>query len=134
MENEMYTTIDLLCIDLYTAQTKMYKIGSAESLVLNNGEVKAVSSSSPPAGILADVRLDKKSIVLKEGDTIVMMSDGITESGCSVSRTDWVKKIMIKPHEDMDSLAKEIIDTAIEKNGNFARDDMSVVAIRLKSL
>ena len=134
MENEMYTTIDLLCIDLYTAQTQMYKIGSAESLVLNNGEVKAVSSSSPPAGILADVRLDKKSIVLKEGDTIVMMSDGITESGCSVSRTDWVKKIMVKPHEDMDSLAKEIIDTAIEKNGNFARDDMSVVAIRLKSL
>ncbi len=134
MDKEMYSTIDLLYIDLYTAEAQMYKIGSAETLILNGGNVKTVTSSSHPAGILSDIRLDKKTVALKEGDVVVMMTDGITECGCSASRTDWVRKIMVKPHEDMETLAKEIMDTAVEKNGNQARDDMSVVAIKLKAL
>ncbi len=134
MEKEMYSTIDLLSLDLYTGEALMYKIGSAESLVLTDGNVRAVTSSSPPAGILADVRLDKKVIALKEGDILLMMSDGITECGCSISKTDWIRNIMIKPHEDMQSLAKEVMDTAVEKNGNRARDDMTVVAVQLKAV
>lgn len=133
MENEMYSTIDLLCIDLYTAEAQMYKIGSAQTLMLNGGDVKTITSSSVPAGILSDIRLDKKSIIMKEGDVILMMSDGITESGYSVSRTEWIKKIMVKPFENMDDLAKEVMDTAIEKNNGMAKDDMSIVALRILS-
>lgn len=133
MENEMYSTIDLLCIDLYTAEAQMYKIGSAQTLMLNGGEIKTITSSSVPAGILSDIRLDKKTVVMKEGDVILMMSDGITESGYSVSRTEWIKKIMVKPFENMDDLAKEVMDTAIEKNNGMAKDDMSIVALRILS-
>ncbi|MBQ3124876.1 MAG: SpoIIE family protein phosphatase [Clostridia bacterium] len=133
MENEMYSTIDLLCVDLYTAEVQMYKIGSAQTLMLNGGEIKTITSSSVPAGILSDIRLDKKTVAMKEGDVILMMSDGITESGYSVSRTEWIKKIMVKPFESMDELAKEVMDTAIEKNNGIAKDDMSIVALRILS-
>ena len=133
MEKEMYSTIDLLSVDLYTAEAQLYKIGSAQTLVLNGGEIKTVTSSSVPVGILSDIRLDKKTVTLKEGDIILMMSDGITESGCSSSKTEWIKKIMVKPFENMEDLSKEIMDTAVEKNNGTARDDMSVVALRLMS-
>lgn len=133
MENEIYSTIDLLCIDLYTAEAHMYKIGSAQTLMLNGGDIKTIASSSVPAGILSDIRLDKKSVALKEGDVILMMSDGITESGFSVSRTEWLKKIIAKPHETMEDLAKEVMDTALEKNNGIAKDDMSVLALRIMS-
>ncbi len=133
MENEMYSTIDLLCVDLYSGEAQMYKIGSAQTLMLNQGEVKTVASSSVPMGILSDIRLDKKTAALKEGDVILMMSDGITESGCSVSRTEWIRKIMAKPFESVDKLAKEVMDTALEKNNGIAKDDMSVVAMRIMS-
>lgn len=133
MENEMFSTIDLLCIDLYTAEASMYKIGSAQTIMLRGGEVKTITSQSAPIGILSDIRLDKKTVTLKEGDTILMMSDGITESGCSISRTEWIKKILIKPWERMDDLAREVMDTALAKNNDHARDDMSVVALRLMS-
>ena len=133
MENEIYSTIDLLEIDLYTAEAQMYKIGSAETLMLNGGDVKTITSSSVPAGILSDIRLDKRTVTMKEGDVILMMSDGITESGYSVSRTEWIKKIMVKPFENMDDLAKEVMDTAIEKNRGTAKDDMSIVALRIMS-
>ena len=131
MDNEIFSTIDLLSIDLYTAEAQMYKIGSAQTLLLNDGEIKTVSSSSVPIGILADIRADKKSVMLKEGDVILMMSDGITESGYSVSKTEWIKKIMAKPFDDVKVLAKEVMDKAVEKNNGVAKDDMSVVAIRL---
>ena len=111
----------------------MYKIGSAETLMLNSGDVKMITSSSVPAGILSDIRLDKRTVAMKEGDVILMMSDGITESGYSVSRTEWIKKIMVKPFESMDDLAKEVMDTAIEKNRGTAKDDMSIVALRIMS-
>lgn len=130
MNNEIYSTIDLLCIDLYTGEAQMYKIGSAQTLLLNAGEVKTISSSSLPVGILSDIQLDKKTVMLKEGDVILMMSDGITESGCSLSRTEWIRKTIIKPFETTEELAKAVMDTAIEKNNGIARDDMSVVAMK----
>lgn len=130
MDNEVYSTIDLLCIDLYSGEAQMYKIGGAQTLFLNAGEVKTITSSSLPVGILSDIQPDKKTVMLKEGDVIVMMSDGITESGCSLSKTEWIRKTMIKPFETTDELAKAIMDTAMEKNNGAARDDMSVVAMR----
>ncbi len=133
MENEMFSTVDLLCVDLYTAEAHMYKIGSAQTIMLRDGQVKTITSQSAPIGILSDIRLDKKSATLKEGDIILMMSDGITESGCSISRTDWIKKILTKPWERMDDLAHEVMETALTKNNDRARDDMSVVALRLMS-
>ena len=133
MENETYSTIDLLYVDLYSGEAHMYKIGSAQTLILSGGEIKTVSSACAPVGILSDIRLDKKTVSLKEGDIILMMSDGITESGYSISKTEWIKKIIAKPQESMEKLAKEVIDTAIKKNNGFARDDMSVVALRFLS-
>ncbi len=133
MENEIYSTIDLLCVDLYSGEAQMYKIGSAQTLLLNGGEIKTVSSSSVPVGILSDIRLDKKTVMLKEGDIILMMSDGITESGYSVSRTEWIRKIMARPFDSMENMAKEVMDTALLKNNGVAKDDMSVVALRIMS-
>lgn len=133
MENEMFSTIDLLCVDLYKGEANLYKIGSAQTMMLCRGEVKTISSQSAPIGILSDIRLDKKTVSLGEGDVILMMSDGITESGCSISRTEWIKKIIIKPWERMDDLAREVMDTALAKNNDCARDDMTVVALKIMS-
>ena len=133
MNNEMYSTVDLLCIDLYTGSAELYKIGSAETIVLSGDEIKTVSSSCTPVGILSDIQLDSKSFELAEGDIILMLTDGITEAGCAASRTDWIKKIAIKPFDNMETLAKEVMDAAVKKSRGIAKDDMSIVALRLQS-
>lgn len=130
MDGEIYSTIDILCINLYTGEAELYKIGSAETVILNGDTVKTISSISVPVGILSDIRPDKKTFSLNEGDTILMMTDGITESGYTASRTDWIKKIIIKPFENTDELSKEVMDTALAKNRGIAKDDMSIVALR----
>lgn len=130
MNGDIYSTIDLLCINLYTGDAELYKIGSAETIIMNGDEIRTISSVSVPVGILSDIQLDKKTLKLNEGDTIVMMTDGITESGCCASGTDWIKKTVIKPFETTQALAKEIMDTALEKNRGIAKDDMSLIAIK----
>ena len=40
---------------------------------------------------------------------------------------------MAKPVESMDELAKEVMDTALEKNNGTAKDDMIIVALRIMS-
>lgn len=131
MNNEMFSTVDLLCIDLYSGKAELYKIGSAETVILNSDEVRVLSSNSIPVGILSDIRLDNRSVSLNEGDVILMLTDGITEAGYAASRTEWLRNIIIKPFESMDELAKEVMDTALAKNKNVAKDDMSVIALRV---
>lgn len=134
MDNEIYSTIDLLGIDLYSGEAELYKIGSAETIVLTGGEVKALSSTSVPIGILSDICLDNKTMQLGEGDVILMLTDGITEAGYAASRTEWIKKIAVKPFEKTEELAREVMDTALSKNRGIPKDDMSVIALRLLSV
>lgn len=133
MNNEKYSTVDIMCADLYTGETEFYKIGSAETMILCGGEVKIFASSSAPVGILSDIQLGGRSVTLREGDIVLMMTDGITEAGYTVSRTEWIKDIMIRPYDDMEALAKAVMDAALEKNRGVAKDDMSVMAVRMLS-
>ena len=134
MNNEMYSTIDLFCADLYTGRAELYKIGSAETLMYNGDETRAICSVSAPAGMIEEINPEKKRLELKEGDVILMMTDGITEAGYTVSKTDWIKNIIIKPHDSMEQLAREVMDTALKKSRGVPKDDMSVIALRLMSV
>lgn len=134
MDNETYSTIDLLAVDLYTGKAELYKIGSAQTVVYSGDEPRTISSSSAPAGIIQSIDPDKKSLELKEGDVILIMTDGITEAGYTMSKTDWINNIIIKPHETMAQLAREVMDTALKKSRSIAKDDMSVIALRLMSM
>lgn len=131
MDNEMYSTVDLICIDLYTGDAEIYKIGSAETILLCGGEVKSIASASVPMGILSDIRLDNRRFNMQEGDVVLFLTDGVTEAGYAASRTDWVKQIIVKPFSGMDELAHEVMDTALKKERGVAKDDMSVIAMRL---
>ena len=130
----MYSTIDLFCADLYTGRAELYKIGSAETLMYNGDETRAICSVSAPAGMIEEINPEKKRLELKEGDVILMMTDGITEAGYTVSKTDWIKNIIIKPHDSMEQLAREVMDTALKKSRGVPKDDMSVIALRLMSV
>lgn len=134
MDNEMYSTLDLLAVDMFTGAAELYKIGSAETVMYNGGEARAIASASVPAGIIGEIRPEKKKLELREGDVILMMTDGITEAGYAVSKTDWIKSIIIKPHDSMEQLAREVMDTALRKSRGVPKDDMSIIALRLLSV
>lgn len=131
LTDECFATIDLLCIDLMTGFAEFYKIGSAQSFIYSGGNIETVFSASIPAGMLKSVKVQGQTKRLGDADTILMISDGISEAGFTTVRTEWIKKEISGLYENMDELAGNIMHTAIRKSNSAVVDDMTVVAIRL---
>ena len=131
LDYECFSTIDLLCIDLMSGICEFFKIGGAESIVLHGANVETVFSVSLPAGMLTDIKIQGQTKRLTDGDTVIMMTDGISEAGFGTVRTNWLKKEIKMPFDTMDSLAQSVLDTAIKKSHDSVVDDMTVAAIRL---
>ena len=52
------------------------KAGAASSFLLRDGKVVILSGNSLPAGILQGISYDRRSIPLREGDVLVLVTDG----------------------------------------------------------
>ena len=58
-----------------------YKAGAAPTFLVKNGRAGYVQSDSLPAGILEGAAFEKSSLTLREGDRLVLVSDGVTATG-----------------------------------------------------
>lgn len=130
LDDEYFSTVDILCIDLMTGICEFFKIGSAESIIMHGANVETVFSVSLPVGMISEVHTEGQAKRLTSGDTILMMSDGVTEAGLG-SRTDWIKTEIQKPYIVMDDMAAAVIEAAIKKSRDSVLDDMTVAAVRL---
>ncbi|MBQ9599814.1 MAG: SpoIIE family protein phosphatase [Clostridia bacterium] len=131
LDYESFSTIDLLSIDLMTGICEFYKIGSAESVILHGANVETIFSVSLPVGISEGIHAESQTKKLGDGDTILMMTDGVSEAGFGTARTDWIKKEIQKPFDVMDEMAEAVMETAVKKSRGTIADDMTVAAVRL---
>ena len=129
--DECFATIDLLCLDLMTGYAEFYKIGAAQSFVYSEGKVDTLFSASIPAGMLAGVKVTAQRRRLDDGDTVIMVSDGVSEAGFTAARTEWIKKELTSLADNMADMADNILHKAMRKNRDAVIDDMSVIAIRV---
>lgn len=133
-EKEGFVTLDLCIIDLYSGEVRFIKTGAEPSFILNSsGNVRTVAASALPVGILADAEAETEKTKVRDGDSIVMITDGVEsrESGSL-----WVSEFIKERSKTADSqaLADEILNRAVEKNNGTATDDMTVLSVRLKAV
>ncbi len=76
---EDFATMDICEINKYTGECNVYKVGAAQTYVLRNKKVKAISSDSLPIGIMEQVDVKKFKFKVHLGDYIIMVTDGISE-------------------------------------------------------
>ncbi len=130
---ESYATLDICAVDLFTGQAKFVKLGAVSSYILRGERILTVTSHTLPAGILEEVEVHENEMVLKDGDIIFMMTDGVTEAvGGEVVMANWLKEKlnenpMANPQDAADYLLKEV-----KKKGRFKDDldDMTVMVGR----
>ena len=127
-QEEVFATVDLLEIDRITGKGEIIKAGAAPSILIRGGKSYNLESRTPPAGIMKTVIADKKTFEVRKGDMIVMMSDGIMQTGSE-------KKILpaegIPPMPSARALAEKILRDARDELGCGGEDDMSVCVIRV---
>lgn len=125
--DESLATLDCAAVDMFTGRVDLYKAGAPASYLVKSGRVTKCELASMPAGILRGIEFAKRTAVLSRGDSIVLVSDGITDLG-----TDWLYA-MLKGAEDVpvQELADDILREAIKISEGKKADDMSVIAARL---
>ena len=127
--DERFTCIDIAAVNLETGRADFVKIGSPAGVILREGEIKVLESTSLPLGILDNLRPATSSEILKAGDIVVFMSDGITSAFPSM--TELYEFLQgLKPLNPQ-NLADKILAGALANNGNAAADDMTVLCTRI---
>lgn len=128
---ESFSTIDIFIFDLNNGWGEFIKIGSAESYIKSDDKIDVILSESLPAGIFKDICAQTHKHDFKNGDVIVMASDGVTEIGKNEENVEWIKGIL-QDENDMDIVTQNILKSASKKNGGKYSDDMTVAAIKIK--
>ena len=74
----VFSTVDLLRLDLQTGEGILYKWGAAPSYLRRGGEVEKIGTATLPPGLEAGAAdpPGQYALSLQEGETLVMVSDG----------------------------------------------------------
>lgn len=117
----------MAAVDLFTGRAEFYKAGAAPTFLVKNGRAGYVQSDSLPAGILEGAAFEKSSLTLREGDRLVLVSDGVTATGA-----DWVKsQLEAGASSSPQQLAESLAKTARERQQPGREDDITVLVAEL---
>ncbi|MBP1736649.1 MAG: stage sporulation protein [Oscillospiraceae bacterium] len=125
-----FTTIDLLQVDLFTGNGRLYKLGAAPTYIKHGGNVTRLSGNSLPAGLADGTNFepDVSSVSLSDGDLAVLVSDGI-----SGSDDNWIRMAVASFEGDSPrTLANQLVERSIQ-SGDGATDDRTAVVVKLLS-
>ncbi len=120
---ESLATMDIAVINLYNGLVEFYKAGASFSLVMKHFKLLKAEKPSLPLGILRNVAFEKISITVRDGDTVVMMSDGVTQKAAAMWRDILRDAQSYQGKELADKLAK----TATLNTDKDSRDDITVL-------
>ncbi|MBB3114126.1 stage II sporulation protein E [Paenibacillus phyllosphaerae] len=132
-QDEMFATVDVALIDMYSAKTTFLKIGSTPSFIKRGNEVIPITASNLPVGILKDIDVDLIRVQLQPGDTLIMMTDGIYDApGHAVNKELWMKRVIQDiRYEEPQQIADALLDTVVRHHKGEIVDDMTVVVARV---
>lgn len=132
-QDEMFATIDVALIDMYSAKTTFLKVGSTPSYIKRGTEVIPIKANNLPVGILQEIDFELVSMQLKPGDTLIMMTDGVFDApGYAVNKDMWMKRMIQEMRtDDPQEIADCLLETVVRYQDGEIVDDMTVVVARI---
>ena len=129
---EIFTTLDLSFIDLYSGKLQMIKTGAPATFIKKKDRVEVINANTLPVGILKDIDFNVYEEYIEDGDIIIMMSDGVLEADREMYNGEsWMKDIIMNIESiNPLTIAKEILEEAKNVISND-RDDMTVLVTKV---
>ncbi|SHH51699.1 stage II sporulation protein E [Tepidibacter thalassicus] len=132
--DEIFSTVDLSIIDLKDGSVESVKMGACPSFIKRaKGGVEVISSSSLPVGIISEIKIDRDNRRVKEGDFIIMVSDGIVDAGKDKQLGEnWLYTVIEKIDKTNPAeISKIILDEALKLVDGNPQDDMTVMVTKI---
>lgn len=130
-DNEVFSSVDLLCIDLLSGVADFYKIGASKSFFYHDGICETIFSDTLPVGIMPETHVSITSKRIGDGDIIFMMSDGVSDASPGYLSGERISKIIEKDYDDIETISKMIIHAVLKKKCCKAVDDMTLAAVKI---
>lgn len=127
--DESLSTLDMICIDLFSGETTFIKAGGCTSYVCRGGRLAKIELDSLPLGILPEIHTGEKKVTLMEDDIVVMVSDGAVSCG-----ELWLESLL-KCWDDRSAqeLADAIVSQATAHRTDGHDDDITALVLRMAS-
>ncbi|MFY9120306.1 MAG: stage II sporulation protein E [Syntrophomonadaceae bacterium] len=130
---ETFATLDMVMIDLFTAEVDFIKVGSVPSFIRRGRRVGVVTSNSLPIGIVENLEIGTERRSLYPGDMLVLVSDGVFEASRSIPGEDWIPEFLTAVSESDPQLNADLImQKALGLCHGQPRDDMTVICVTLE--
>ena len=110
-----------------TGAAEFIKLGGVESFILSGGAVKTVEGGALPAGILDEIKPVYAHAALKDGDILVLVSDGITDA----LTVHGIEYALTKIESGNPQRVADMLLAMAQKSG--MNDDGTVVAVKIFS-
>ncbi len=122
-----FSTLDYVFIDLKRMTAKMLKTGACPTFLKRGNEVIVVENASLPAGICPKKPFIK-TLHLKEGDMLFMVSDGVMEA---LPEEDWIYSLIQKNNTTDISEAVDLIASVAQQDFEVRGDDITVMGVKI---
>ncbi|MBQ8002497.1 MAG: SpoIIE family protein phosphatase [Clostridia bacterium] len=125
-----FSAADLCLYDASDNTAQIIKCGSAASFTKSGDRVDALYSKNMPLGSVVKNSVESFTLSAKEGDIIVMISDGVLEGSKETALKDaWlIGELEDFNGDDPHLLADTIVKKALERCAENPRDDITVLA------
>jgi stage II sporulation protein E len=135
-EEEKFSTVDLCNVDLYSGEVSFTKVGAAASFIKRKDRVEVINSKTLPIGVLDKVDLEIRNKKLKNGDIIIMMSDGVTDvDNINAANTGWIEEYLKSCNSNNPKeLVEGLVKKSIQMGGGKAKDDITAIVSKVYSL
>jgi len=127
--SEIFTALDVAVVDLKNCKADFIKFGAPYGFIISENSVRIVESSSLPLGVLDDFTPKPSTADLIDGDLILMMTDGVSDSFSSSA--DLLEFLRTLPAKNPQTLTDEVMRKALELSNGLKKDDMTALAVRI---
>ena len=126
--NQMFSTVDLCMVDLYTGECELLKVGASTTFFKKKDWVESLASTSLPIGFLRELDYESARKKLEPGDFIIMVSDGVLDALPHQEAEEIIKDIIMQQEtKNAQEMARDILTRALLYQECCAKDDMTVL-------
>lgn len=127
-EDSNHPTLDICNLDLYLGKCEFMKVGGALSFLKRDRKVEEIKSDNLPLGIFQNIEVPVFSKTLRDGDYIIMMTDGVLDAfGVDDYEEVLAEAIGEITEQNPGEIAERLLHLAIHMAGGHIYDDMTII-------
>lgn len=131
-KGEIFATMDMLLVDLYTGQGRLFKQGAATTYIKRRKWIEEIKSTSLPMGVDEEACCEQLSKKIYNQDIILMLSDGVYEDLIYENKEDYIRNLLINmEYDDVEQVADYIIENVTRNSRKELSDDATIIVCKL---